>query len=161
MSVSVFAYGLLQHREVLTQLFLGLEECEKSLSGLSFEPASLSGFARRTLQFDSYPPCAMAVEDASSTIKGVLVSGVSKAQLEVMDAFEMLDEGIYRRSCLTVELESGEQSLAEVYLTGAKISDEALGGDWDEAEFMRRYYRAYVEKVVPEFAEEAGRLAAR
>ena len=161
MSISVFAYGLLQHREILTQLFLGLQEREKTLSCVSFEPACLTGYSRRTLQFDSYPPCAMAVEQASSTIRGVLISGLSRAQLAVMDEFEMLDEGIYRRSCLSVELECGEDTLAEVYLAGAAITEDALGGEWDETDFMRSYYRTYVEEVVPEFAKESGLLAGR
>ncbi|GAB3110505.1 gamma-glutamylcyclotransferase [Aestuariicella hydrocarbonica] len=150
MAMNLFAYGLLQHADVLQQLI------GEPLNG---EVATLPGYTRRQLLLSGFKPCAMAVPEDGHSLSGVLFRDVSPSALAAMDAFEMLDEQIYRRETVSVSTAAGENVACEVYLQGAALTDDNLGDPWCETSFMEEYYQHYVEVMVPEFlaARQIGR----
>lgn len=144
MTINLFAYGLLQHGDVLRQLI------GDSLQG---ETAKIQDYTRRQLILPGFKPCAMAVPQDGQFLQGMLFRGVSPEALSVMDKFEMIDEQIYRRDTVQVVTASGESVSCYMYLQGAAITEENLGELWCETTFMEAYYEHYVSEMIPAFVD--------
>jgi gamma-glutamylcyclotransferase (GGCT)/AIG2-like uncharacterized protein YtfP len=107
----------------------------------SFRPAILHGYCRRRVQYADYPGI---VADAEHVVRGNLVTGLSAANLQLLDFFEGSE---YVRKTLPVRLLSqvgddkgvgnveGEQCTAYVYVYLKRHQLET--NEWDFEEFRR------------------------
>ncbi len=139
MSANIFAYGLLQHPAVLQQLLPRLPD---------LQPAYIEGYVRRTLNYPGFNPCAMAVEQAGQRLQGVLLGGVDEEALAILDKFEALEQGIYRRETIEAVTEGGAR-VCELYTVGHALTDEHVGELWCEQNFLREHLQDYIDRVVP------------
>lgn len=107
----------------------------------SFQPAILHGYCRRRVHGADYPGM---VEDPDHTVRGAVISGITKDNLERLDFFEgaQYDRRVVRPKLLTkVGNEQGEgnvegeQVITEsyIFLDKAWLEDK----EWDFAEFRR------------------------
>lgn len=108
----------------------------------TFTPAILHGYCRRRVRYADYPGM---IEDAEHAVRGTIVSGISKANLERLDFFEggqydrrvvrpklLVEEGDEKTGAGNVE---GEQIVTEsyIYLNKNDLEDK----EWDFSEFKR------------------------
>lgn len=107
----------------------------------TFQPALLHGYCRRRVRGADYPGM---VEDPDHTVRGAVISGVTKANLERLDFFEgaAYDRRVVRPKLLTKVgnekgegNEEGEQIVTESYIFLDK--DWLEDKEWDFAEFRR------------------------
>lgn len=107
----------------------------------TFQPAVLHGYCRRRVRSADYPGM---VEDADHAVRGAVISGVTKANLERLDFFEgaAYDRRVVRPKLLTKVgnekgegNEEGEQIITESYIFLDK--DWLEDKEWDFAEFRR------------------------
>lgn len=108
MCPNLFAYGSLCREEVVRRL---LGRVPKKVG------AKLRGYARRELLAFPYP---FVVEERGSKVEGVLYLGVSENELEKLDWYEDVEEGLYARKAVLVESEE-ELVSAYVYVAGPKL----------------------------------------
>jgi|SRR5579864_2195210 len=84
--------------------------------------ARLRGYRRVTTDGYQYP---FVVEDADGSVDGVLVMDLSTGDLQVLDRYEEVEFGIYRRAPVQVEAwgcgPSPMRLSAEVYVAGATL----------------------------------------
>lgn len=107
----------------------------------SFQPAILHGYCRRRVRGADYPGM---IEDPDHTVRGAVISGVTKANLERLDFFEgsAYDRRVVRPKLLTQVGDEkgegnveGEQIITESYIFLDK--DWLEDKEWDFAEFRR------------------------
>jgi gamma-glutamylcyclotransferase (GGCT)/AIG2-like uncharacterized protein YtfP len=88
--------------------------------------ARLPGYRRVTTETYAYP---FVVEDASAWVDGVLVMDLSPYDMQVLDRYEDVDSGVYRRDPVQVEAwDCGPRAMriaAEVYVAGASLEAAA------------------------------------
>lgn len=109
MSKRVFAYG-----EFLKGAVLG-DILGRVPSG---RPAILRGH-RRVL--DPTIGFYTAVPSPLDTVEGLVMEGLREEDLRAMDAFEGVDEDMYHRVTLPIEVEGRAATEAEVYVRSSKI----------------------------------------
>lgn len=108
----------------------------------SFMPAILHGYCRRRVQYADYPGM---VEDPGHTVRGTVVSGISKANLERLDFFEggQYDRRVVRPMLL---VQAGDEATGQGNVEGEQIVTESYifldtrdleDKEWDFAEFKR------------------------
>ena len=103
--MTLFAYGELCKPPVLMAVLGRVPAAE---------PALLDGF-RRVINVDT--GYFRAVRCADEVIVGLLLDGIEAAELDVLDDFENVDGGEYRRVQVEVEmLDSGRREVAWVYV---------------------------------------------
>lgn len=97
---------------------------------LTLRPATLSNYRRSSLIDESYPA---VVCYSGASVNGILVSGLSPAQIQTLDAFEG-DE--YNRQTVLVTDNEGQVQDAWCYIWADQM-DRLTGVDWDFGEFMQ------------------------
>ena len=108
----------------------------------TFHPAILHGFTRRRVRYADYPGI---FPDATGSVRGVYVTGLSRANLASLDAFEGSQ---YERRTVTVKLlakagdaATGEGNVeGEERVTGVYVfleEGDLEGKEWDFDEFRR------------------------
>lgn len=140
----LFVYGVLMYPELLMQL-LG--------KSLNLTPATLPGHQRYTLDMDDWPKIPVVVPEAGSQVAGALIEGVDAASIEILDAFEEVDLGLYRRVVCTVQQAQGDETDAFAYL-GTPMTSDALSGIWCERDFIAAHYASYRDDIIPGFLAE-------
>src|ERR1700746_3444573 len=88
----VFAYGTLVDPRCLDEV-LGYKH-----QGARFA-ARLAGYSRVSNSSYAYP---YIVEASNDTVEGVLVMDLSPAEIQVLDRYEEVDSGMYRRQLVEV-----------------------------------------------------------
>lgn len=138
----------------------------------TFTPAILHGYCRRRVRYADYPGM---VEDADHTVRGTVVSGITKANLDRLDFFEgsQYDRRVVRPQLL---VQAGDEATGDGNVEGEQIITESYifldtrdleDKEWDFAEFKRdklqKWTRAgYVfegESCQPALAEGIGLFA--
>lgn len=137
----LFAYGVLMRPELLRAL---------TQRRFTSEPATLEGFRRYTVVEEGYPPFPAIVPEPDARVDGVLVREVDEESLRILDRFEEVESGLYRRGEVTVFDDAGRKCQAWVYIAGSKLR-KSLAGDWDPIEFFDRYTEHYRERIIPGF----------
>ncbi|KAF3770839.1 hypothetical protein M406DRAFT_246373 [Cryphonectria parasitica EP155] len=106
-----------------------------------FRPAVLHGYCRRRVRSADYPGM---IEDVDHNVFGMVVSGITKANLEKLDYFEgsQYDRRIVRPKLLDkVGDETGEGNVeGEQVITESYVfldERDLEGREWDFAEFKR------------------------
>lgn len=123
----LFAYGTLQHPEVLRSLLQHVP---------SKQPAVLRHHAVYALRNRPYPTCVVSM---GSVTHGTLLQGLSHGDWWVLDVFE--DPG-YELSAVSVELEDGREVDALVYRSPEGESPP-LAGAWSLRDFQTHHLMAY------------------
>ena len=100
--------------------------------------ARLRGYRRRLLRGVVYPGLVPAADD---TTAGVLWQGLDRAALARIDRFE---GNLYLRPLLRVELESGAECEAFVYVLRPDRHALASEASWSEADFRARHLGEYL-----------------
>jgi cation transport regulator ChaC len=101
-------------------------------------PARLSGYRRRVLRGAVYPGLVPA---AGERTEGVLWQELDRAALARIDRFE---GELYVRPLLRVELESGAECEAFVYVLRPEQHALASDAPWSEVDFRAVHLRAYL-----------------
>lgn len=108
----------------------------------AFTPAILHGYCRRRVRGADYPGM---VEDAAHTVRGTVVSGITKAGLDRLDFFEgrQYDRRVVRPKLL---VQVGDEATGDGNVEGEQIVTESYifldtreleDKEWDFAEFKR------------------------
>jgi gamma-glutamylcyclotransferase (GGCT)/AIG2-like uncharacterized protein YtfP len=126
---TLFAYGTLRE-PLLLQGVLG-----HPLEGLDLRPATAPGFRAVFYPGRIYPAL---VEAAGQTAEGLAVTGLSAADLVVLDLFEGNE---YRRRAIVLEVE-GKTVVAQFYWPVAAIGPDATA--WSFAEWRRQHGEAMI-----------------
>jgi len=122
MQCALFSYG--------TLMFAPVRRLH-SRRPLATERAVLSGYARHALRGSSYPGI---VPNASASVAGVLVRGISPSLLARLDRWEGAE---YVRTPVRVEMARGERLPAVCYVLAPRAAQRILPHDWDAAAFAR------------------------
>ncbi|KAG6356774.1 hypothetical protein INS49_014648 [Diaporthe citri] len=139
---TAFFYGTLMEPQVFFSVcYDNKDPPEEIRKRHTFQPAVLHGYCRRRVRGADYPGM---VEDPEHTVRGAVISGVTKANLERLDFFEgaAYDRRVVRPKLLTKVgnekgdgNEEGEQIITESYIFLDK--DWLEDKEWDFAEFRR------------------------
>ncbi len=131
---ALFVYGTLLFPEILEAL-LGFVPAGS--------PAELAGYHRYCIYDGPHPrPYPAIYPAAGHTVEGLLLRGLSGAQMAVLDAYE--DEDYVRKPCTVIE--SGQAQVAVVYVWRADRRGQ-LRSSWDKAAFEARYLQHYVVRL--------------
>lgn len=139
MNRALFVYGVLTFAEV--RHALGLRAWEDAA-------ATMPGFCRRTLKRERGCPIPLAVPCPGSSVAGLLLRGVDRRSLRLMDRFEEVGRGCYVRHHVAV-WSKGRIQAAQAYL--AVKAPSGTGQSWSPTLFRERYLRRYLEEVVVPF----------
>jgi gamma-glutamylcyclotransferase (GGCT)/AIG2-like uncharacterized protein YtfP len=121
MSVHCFTYGTLMCADIM--LTVGGR-------GVTGEPATLAGFARRAVRDEDYPGIR---PDADASVEGVLYRGIDTTALARLDAFEGEQ---YRRETVEVTVADGSRATADTYVIRPEYAALLLPVDWDFDAFL-------------------------
>jgi gamma-glutamylcyclotransferase (GGCT)/AIG2-like uncharacterized protein YtfP len=111
-TLPLFVYGSLRDPRVRARL-LGQDRDLRTC------PAVLRGHARQEAPGFDYPFVVPA--DADARVEGELLLGLEAADYAVLDRYEDLEDGLYRRVAVTVETPDGRAD-AWTYLKGPAAS---------------------------------------
>lgn len=115
----VFAYGTLVDPSKLDAV-LGHKHSGERLS------ARLLGYRR--IMTDSYP-YPFVIEAADDWVEGILIMDLSPYDMQVLDRYEEVDSGVYRREPVQVDAwgcgPNPMRVSAEVYVAGAVLTESA------------------------------------
>lgn len=117
------------------------------------EPATLEGFRRYTVVEEGYPPFPAITPELKARVEGVLIREVDEESLGILDRFEEVESGLYRRQEVAVLDEAGRSCRAWAYVAGSKLRN-SLAGDWDPTEFFDQYTEHYRVRIIPGFLAE-------
>ncbi|MEM7585421.1 MAG: gamma-glutamylcyclotransferase family protein [Acidobacteriota bacterium] len=142
MSVDLFAYGVLM-----------LPELMRALVGREFpsRPAVLPDHQRYTVRKAGYAPVPATVPERGARVEGVLVAGVDPETLAILDDFEEIAAGVYRRVPVAI-LDGGVERSVQAYLAGPKLAD-CLGEIWDPVAFTP-FHDRYRVQIIPRFLQQ-------
>ena len=152
MKTMLFAYGVLMYPKAV-----------RSLTGQVIRqvPARISGFRRYALKMPGYSRIAGLMPDLpASTVHGTLLQDVDKRSLRIFDAFEGVHGGLYQRHSARVQIAEDYAIEAQVYVLGERAR-RFLDGDWNQADFERRYLRRYYYSIIPRFVRTHTHLNTR
>ncbi|GMG83765.1 hypothetical protein LNKW23_29790 [Paralimibaculum aggregatum] len=120
----IFFYGSLRDRELI-EIVLG-----RAVAPADLAPARAAGFATRRARGEDYP---MLVPEAGAVAEGVLLSGLSAADLERLAYFE---EAEYALAPITVETAGGTLEARHFRPTGKRPAVAEL---WNFADWQREH----------------------
>jgi gamma-glutamylcyclotransferase (GGCT)/AIG2-like uncharacterized protein YtfP len=137
----VFAYGTLMFPEVAVPV------AEIYGDG---EPVTIPGFRRYEAFTRSWGNFPAIVQEATSTVDGLLFRDLSGKQLERLDWFEDVHDGLYVRE--QIQLEFGNERLEVfLYVCGPGLEErllQPLSRAWSPELFRRNELNRYVKQVV-------------
>lgn len=137
MALNLFVYGTLMFPAVRTRI-TGLQ--------VSATVARLPGYARYTLADREQARVPAIVAEAGACVQGRLLTGLGNELLDVLDRFEEIGDGRYRRITVVVQSEDGEWRMAEVYVAGEKAIPH-LAGPWEPERFEREELERYLQRL--------------
>jgi hypothetical protein len=146
MQQALFVYGTLRDPDVLGAV-LG-----RAFDRRAVMTAVAPGFRTVAYPGRSYPALLRA---PGATAAGLLLLGLSRFELELLDAFEGTE---YRRALLPVIVDA-ELHEVEAYLPSAAIP--AVAPDWSLEDWQRRHKAAMLAAEAAEATERRTRLLAR
>ena len=144
MSTHLFAYGILMNPDLLF-----------ALTGKQWrvEPAILKDYGRYTMLKEGWSRLAVCEPRRGEEIKGVVVYDVDDITLHLLDAFECLDIGLYRRITGRVTVPDNRELDVQIYQGGGEAIYQ-LGALWSPGQFLARYFDEYLYNVIPAFLED-------
>lgn len=146
MKTILFAYGVLMYPPAV-----------KGLTGRQFraEAAILPGYRRYALKKIGFPRIAGILPAADhDAVPGMVLYDLDDRSMKIFDLFEGVHAALYRR--YTVQVQCGERQVkADAYVID-KRAQRYIAGDWDQAEFERRYMKRYCYSVIPKFVRRCG-----
>ncbi|KAK9478558.1 hypothetical protein V1514DRAFT_330999 [Lipomyces japonicus] len=104
-----------------------------------FQHATLHGYSRSKINNVAYPA---VIKDSKSSVKGMLVTGISDAELAKLDEFEG-DE--YERRAVEVITDEGKKRLHTNCYIWIDDIDRLTGTDWNFDEFMGNKFNTWIE----------------
>ena len=114
-------------------------------------PATLTEYARYTIEDRDRAKVPALVEEAGSKVCGVVYLDVQESVIRALDNFEDIERyPQYERRTVSVQLETGEIIDAETYVAGAQAR-QSLAGPWDPEAFEAEDLQYYLEMVVPRY----------
>ena len=128
-----FFYGSLLDSDVAA-LVVG-----RRLPPRAWVPATLPGFSRRKAKGVSYP---IAVRDPKGTVRGAVVGGLSKREVERLAAFE--GPG-YHTVPVKVRMD-GRLTVVSVFAPKEKAF-QPIESDWSLTEWQHREKKKFVEQI--------------
>jgi gamma-glutamylcyclotransferase (GGCT)/AIG2-like uncharacterized protein YtfP len=129
--VKLFVYGTLRFPEVLAAV---------AQIAAAAAPAMLPGFERRAVRGEVYPA---VVPRSGASVEGLLLAGVPRARLPLLDAFEGRE---YRRQAHEVHLANGRRHVAWCYVWAPACARELASGIWDMDAFERDALHDYLRR---------------
>jgi gamma-glutamylcyclotransferase (GGCT)/AIG2-like uncharacterized protein YtfP len=116
----------------------------KAVTGRLYKgtPAKLPGYAMYRVKNVEYPGI---IRDSGSHTVGILYSGLSEEDLEVLDAFE---GALYRRALVEVIPEDGSACKAWVYLIPGDLKDNLTDEPWHLEVFMEKGFKRFMKGYV-------------
>ena len=109
-------------------------------SGYRRSEAKLAGFRRLRICGKTYPGLVSGSVDEQVT--GVLVHGLSRQDLTVLDRFE---QPLYARRLVRVQPAAGADPVrAWVYVTRDRYRHRLVAAEWDPEEFRQRHLPAFL-----------------
>ena len=133
-----FFYGSLLDHDV-TALVIG-----RRLPPSAWQPATLDGFSRRRARGVSYP---VAIRDPRGTVKGAVVGGFSKREVERLTAYE---GPRYHTVPLRVRMH-GRIVTVSVFEPKEKAF-QPVDGDWSLIQWQRSDKRKFVHRIRKAFS---------
>ena len=128
--MNIFTYGTLMIPEVMaavtTRKFRSID-------------AILKGYARFTVQGESYPGIIPA---ADAVTIGIIYVGVDGWSLERLDAFE---GDLYQRTPVRVETEKEDILNAETYVIKPRYRSCLSSKEWNAKEFVRKHLASFLK----------------
>lgn len=137
MALNLFVYGSLMFPAVRFRI-TGLQ--------IPASVARLPGYARYTLADREQARVPAIVAEAGACVQGSLLTGLSSELVDVLDRFEEIGNGRYRRVSVVVETGDGEWRMAEVYVAGEKAIPH-LAGPWEPDRFEREELERYLQRL--------------
>ena len=140
----LFVYGLLTF-PVIT----------KALTGQQFAQADalLPGYRRYGLSKDlDAGAVPVLLADSEAEQAGMLLSGLNADDLAVLDFFEEIDSGLYRRELVRVYANQEWQD-AWVYLAGPLLEPFAFG-QWHPEQLSSEQVQLVAEQQIPELLQQ-------
>jgi len=129
-----FTYGTLMFKEVWSLVVRG---------DYQSQPATLSGFVRKSVKGAEYPVIYPA--PGESSLQGIVYFDVTATDIVLLDAFE---GDYYDRQQQQVALPDRRIIEAEVYVLQDHYHHIATANDWDPDDFrqegMKKFIRSYV-----------------
>ncbi|MBK8162729.1 MAG: gamma-glutamylcyclotransferase [Gammaproteobacteria bacterium] len=128
----LFCYGTLEFPSVM-----------QAVAGRCFPgmPAVLPGYRRAGVKGEVFPGI---VAQPGSEVSGTVFSGLTSAQLRLLDAYE---NAFYRRRPLRVRDAAGRRRLAWTYVVPALYRHRLESSEWDPGVFLRRDYARYLRRL--------------
>lgn len=126
----LFAYGTLMVPEILNAV------CGCRRSG---EPALLHGYRRRRVIGADYP----AIRPwAGETVEGLLYTGLSDDQTDMLDAFE---GSMYQRREVEISVAAGKQD-AQTYVLAARYASLLSNQHWSLKQFLSDHVQEFIRR---------------
>lgn len=132
---NLFAYGTLMCEEIMYEV---------SGCHLKYEPGTLSGYGRRSVDGEDYPAITA---DRESAVDGLVYLDVPGSAWDRLDRFE---GEMYERRKVTVAMNSQTVLSADTYVIHPLYLDRLGQSEWNFDAFIRngkasfqRYYKGY------------------
>ncbi len=138
---NVFAYGTLMFPEVAVPI------AQIYADG---EPTTIHGFRRYEALTRSWGNFPAIVRDPGSTVDGLLFRDLSRQQLDRLDRFEDIQDGLYVREEIRIEL-AHEFLDVFLYVCGPGLEVrllQPLSRAWSPELFRRNELNRYLKQVV-------------
>jgi len=142
--MNIFAYGTLMYPELLAQL---------TKKEWQMTPATLHGYRRCILLKEGFGSSPIIVPDKNASVTGKILYNVDPETLNLLDAYECVDQGIYARKSVTAICKNSN-SIIDVECYEAGSSEITFGGIWNQAQFESAYYEHFKTHIIPEFLSE-------
>lgn len=143
---SVFVYGTLLFEEVTDALQIRSRGISGEIVPLKRFAAELKHYRRFTVKpgrRGAYP----AIIPGEGTVKGMVLSELTRDSLETLDAFEGIDSGLYHREVVEVLDREHKKHKAFAYICGDAMRPH-LKSDWEPEEFLKNELAWYLRHVV-------------
>lgn len=140
---NVVAYGTLMFPEVANPIAQIYSDGE---------PVTVPGYRRYEADIErnwgKYPAI---VPDESTSFDGLLFTGLSKKQLKLLDWFEDVSAGLYKRKTRTLERPNGKKIQVELYVCGPllrKLIRSPFTKAWSPVLFRQNELAGYLSRIV-------------
>jgi len=143
-NLPLFTYGVLMFPEVLAAL---------TAESFSIEPGKVYGWSRARVCHPNWDNSPILIESTGVWLEGAVISGLSEKSLLILDAFEGVPSGDFKRGVIKVECGALRNTKALVYFPGEALL-ALQAGPWDLEYFKNDLLPAYVESVVRPFLNQ-------
>lgn len=138
--VKVFVYGTLMYPEVLDALEIRLADSQPPKS------ATLYDFCRETVRLTPEGNFPGIVAATGEEVVGLLLTLKEDADLDILDEFEGVSEGYYRRQAVSVDVTGESFTTAFAYVCAHRLVPY-LDGPWCPDRFRSQDLAEYVRRM--------------